>query len=209
MGLVSNCKSIPKSISCSEVILGRSLGITSGNSLTMGTNSMGGFSESKYFTLTTCYKHPFEIILQALRQETIWPLGIEFPPFYSKIGSFGKLKLKILVLQSMKAKKLLNQSIPKMTSKSTISSCTYSTWVILLGNIIREFLYNLFETTDSPIRVVTMKNSFRISGKISNFLAIKGVTKDNIAPKSSKHRYQYWILVTYLPPHKQNSIFHP
>ena len=35
-------------------------------------------------------------------------------------------------------------------------------------------------------RVVTMKVSFRMSGKISNFLAIKGVTKENVAPKLSK-----------------------
>ena len=89
MGLVSNSKSIPKSISHLGGILGRSFRKTSRNFLTTGTNSMGGFSESQSLTLTIWYRHPFKIILQALIQEIIRPLGIEFPPFQSKTGSFG------------------------------------------------------------------------------------------------------------------------
>ena len=147
---------------------------------------MGGFSESNSLTFTMWYRYPFEIISQSFRQEIIWPLRIEFTPFNSKIGSFGKLNLTILVLQSMKVNQLWNQSIPKMTSKSTISSSTNSTWVILLGNIIREFHNNLFATTDSPTGVVNMKGSFRISGKISNIRATKGVKKDNVETRLSK-----------------------
>ena len=52
MGLVSGRKSIQKLISRSEGIVGKSLGKTYGNYITMGTNSMGGFSESKSLTLT-------------------------------------------------------------------------------------------------------------------------------------------------------------
>ena len=64
MGLVSGNKSIPKSIFCSRGIPGRSLRKTYGNSLSMGTNSMGGFLESKFFALTKLYKHSFQIIKQ-------------------------------------------------------------------------------------------------------------------------------------------------
>ena len=87
MRFVLGRNSRPKSISRSDEIPGRSLGKTSGYSFTTGTSSVGGFSESKSLTLTILYKHPFEIILQALRQEIIQPLGIEFPPFHSKRGS--------------------------------------------------------------------------------------------------------------------------
>ena len=104
MGLVSSSNSIQKSIFHLGGIPGRYLGKTSGNSLTAGTYSMGGFSESKSLTFTMWYTHPLEIILKYFRQEILWPLGIEFPPFYSKIGSLGKLNLTILVLQSMEAK---------------------------------------------------------------------------------------------------------
>ena len=65
MGLVFNSKQIKKLISHTGGIMGRSLVMTSKNSLTMGTNSMRGFSEPKSLTLTIWYKHPFEIILQA------------------------------------------------------------------------------------------------------------------------------------------------
>ena len=88
---------------------------------------MGGFLEYKYLTLTIWYKHPFEIILQTFIQEMKRPLGIEFPHFHSKTGSFGKLNLAILVLQSIEAKQSCKQSIPKITSKSKISSSTNST----------------------------------------------------------------------------------
>ena len=81
MGLASGWKLIPKSVSCPGRIPGRSLGNIFENSLIIVTNSMGGFLESKSMTLTMWYKHPFEIILQDLRQEMIRPLGIEFPPF--------------------------------------------------------------------------------------------------------------------------------
>ena len=59
---------------------------------------MGGFSESKPLTLTICYKHPFDFNLQAFIKERIQPLGIEFPPFHSKMSSFEKLNLTILIL---------------------------------------------------------------------------------------------------------------
>ena len=42
MGFVSDVKFIPKSISCSGGILGRSFGKTSGNSLTTGNDLVGG-----------------------------------------------------------------------------------------------------------------------------------------------------------------------
>ena len=64
MRFVSGSKSMPKSISHPRGIPGRSLGKTSGNSLTTGTDSVGGTSESRSWTLTLWYKHPLEIILQ-------------------------------------------------------------------------------------------------------------------------------------------------
>ena len=51
-----------------------------------------------------------------------------------------------------------------------------------MGNIKGQFLYTIFETTDSPIGVDTKKSSFKMYGKISNFLDINGVTKDNVEP---------------------------
>ena len=71
MGLVSGSMSIPKQNTHSGGIRGRSLGKTSENYLTTGTNSMGGFLESKSLTLIIWYKHPFEIILQSIRQGII------------------------------------------------------------------------------------------------------------------------------------------
>ena len=121
MRFVLGRNSRPKSISRSDEIPGRSLGKTSGNSLATRTDSMEGFSESKSLTLIIWYAHPFEIILQALRQEMIGPVGIEFPPFHYKTSSLGTLNFKIPGLQSMEAKKSCNQYIPKMTSKYTIS----------------------------------------------------------------------------------------
>ena len=103
MGLVSGRKSIQKLISRSEGIVGKSLGKTYGNYLTMGTNSKGGFLESNSSTLTILYKHPFGI--QALIKEIIRPLRIEFSQFHSKMGSFGKLNCTILVLHSIEYKK--------------------------------------------------------------------------------------------------------
>ena len=79
MGFVSINKLIQISISHSGGILGRSLGKTSRNSLTMGTDSTGGISESKSSALTIWYKHPF-------KQEIIRPLGIEFPPSTLKLA---------------------------------------------------------------------------------------------------------------------------
>ena len=52
MGFVSDNKSIPKSISRSEREPRKSLGKTSGNYLTIGTDSMGGMSESNSWTLS-------------------------------------------------------------------------------------------------------------------------------------------------------------
>ena len=70
---------------------------------------------------------------------------------------------------------------PQNDIKSTISGSTNSTWVTLFYNNIGKFVYTLFATTYSLTRVVTMKGLFRISGKISLFIKIKGVTKDNVA----------------------------
>ena len=56
-------------LDCRIQVVKKLLGKTSGNSLTMGINSMERISETKYLTLTIWYKQPFEIILQALRQE--------------------------------------------------------------------------------------------------------------------------------------------
>ena len=81
---------------------------------------MGGFSESKYSTLTMLYRNPFKIFLYALGQDMIQPLGIDFSPFHYKTGSFEKLNLTILVLQSMESKQSCNQFILKITSKLTI-----------------------------------------------------------------------------------------
>ena len=50
-----------------------------GNSLTTGTDSIGGISEFRSWTLTILYRQPLEIILHAFRQEMIRPLGIKFP----------------------------------------------------------------------------------------------------------------------------------
>ena len=55
-----------------------------------------------------------------------------------------------------------------------------------MGKIIGQFLFTLFATTNSPTDVVAMKGSFMIWGKISNFLSIEEVTKDNGSPGSSK-----------------------
>lgn len=53
-------------------------------------------------------------------------------------------------------------------------------------NIMEKFLYTLFSTTNSLINVFIINGSFRMSGKISNFLATKGETKYKVAPGSSK-----------------------
>ena len=58
MVLVSVSKLISKSISRSGEILKISLGKTSRNSLNTGTNSMRGFSETRFLTLTISYKKP-------------------------------------------------------------------------------------------------------------------------------------------------------
>ena len=63
MGFVSGNKSIPKLISRSGGIQGRSLEKTSRISLTTRTESMGEISESKSWNLTIWYQHPLEIIL--------------------------------------------------------------------------------------------------------------------------------------------------
>ena len=89
MGLVSGNKSMPNSISHSGGTLGRSLRNTYGNCLTTGTDSIEGVSYSRSLTLTTLYRQTLAIILQAFKQEIILPLGIEFPPFHSKMGSLG------------------------------------------------------------------------------------------------------------------------
>ena len=99
------------------------------------------------------------------------------------MGSFEKLNLTILFLQSMEEKQSSN-TIPKMTSKFTISSSNNSRLVTIFGNIRGQFLYIFFSMTNSPTGVVNMKCSFRTSGKISNFLDIKGVTKYNVSPGS-------------------------
>ena len=52
MGLVSGSKSIQNLVSCSGGITRRLLGKASGNSLTTGTNTMKGFSESKTLKIT-------------------------------------------------------------------------------------------------------------------------------------------------------------
>ena len=58
MRLGSGRKSIPGSGRFSRILLEK----TYKNSLTTGTNSMRGFSETKSLTFTIWYKHPFEII---------------------------------------------------------------------------------------------------------------------------------------------------
>lgn len=63
--------------------------------------------------------------------EIIRALGIELPSFNFGIDLLGNSNLTTWVLQSMEAKKASNQSIPKMTSKSNISSFTNSTNVTL------------------------------------------------------------------------------
>ena len=81
MGFVSGSKSIPLLIFClEEYRYERSLGKTFGNSLTTGTDSMGGILESKSWTLTIWYKYPVEIILQTFKQEMIGTLRIKIPP---------------------------------------------------------------------------------------------------------------------------------
>ena len=82
----------------------------------------------------------------------------------------------------MEAKQTCNLSIPKIALKSTIPCFTNYKWGTLLGNIIRQYLYTLFATTDSPTGVVTIKGSFKISGKIPNLLGTKGVTNDKVEP---------------------------
>ena len=86
----------------------------------------------------------------------------------------------------MDTKHTCNQSIPNIISKSSISSSTRSTKENLLGNIIGQFLYTLFAITYSPTGVDTINVSCNISGKISNFLATRGVKNDKVAPGSSK-----------------------
>ena len=79
MRFVCGIKSIPKMISHLGGVPRRSLDNTFGNFVTTGTISIGGLLESKSLILTIWYKHTFEIILQALRQDIIQSLGIEFP----------------------------------------------------------------------------------------------------------------------------------
>ena len=83
MGFVSGNKAIQKTISHSGGLAGKTLQKTSKNSLTTGTNLMGGISESKCWTLSLWYKHSLEIILQAFNQEMIRFLGKEFLPSLS------------------------------------------------------------------------------------------------------------------------------
>ena len=61
MRFVSGSKSMSKLISYSGGIPRRSLGKTSENSLTTGTESMGGISESRSWTLTIWYRQSLEI----------------------------------------------------------------------------------------------------------------------------------------------------
>ena len=73
--------------------MGRSLGKNFGNSLTRGTDSIGGISESKSFTLTIWYKHDLKIILKAFKIDMIRPVGIDFPTFHYKKLLILKVKL--------------------------------------------------------------------------------------------------------------------
>ena len=115
IGLASGIKSIPKSISYLGGIQERSLGKKSRNSLTTGTNLMGGILESRSSTLTIWHRQPLEIIFHAFIQEMIRPLGIEFSPFHSITSSFTKLNITTHVLLSIEAKKACNTSIPSKT----------------------------------------------------------------------------------------------
>ena len=80
MVFLSGIKLMPKSISHLGGISGRSLGKTSRNSLTMGTDSMEGISESRSWTLTIWYIQPLRDHFACFRQDIIQPLGIEFAP---------------------------------------------------------------------------------------------------------------------------------
>ena len=113
MGFLSDNKSIQKYISCSGGLRGRSLRKSSRNSHKIQTDSMGQISESKSRTIVIWYKHHLEIILPSFKQEILRSLGIEFPPFHSTIGLFGKLNFTTLVLQLIEPKQEYNQSIPK------------------------------------------------------------------------------------------------
>ena len=66
MGSLCTIKYIQKSISRLQGILGRSLGRTSENYLTMGIDSTGEILNQP-LTLTIWYEHPLEIILQSFK----------------------------------------------------------------------------------------------------------------------------------------------
>ena len=117
MRFLSGRKSMQESIFRLGGILGRSLGMTSGNSLTTGANSMEGIAESRSWNLTIWYRQPLKTIFHDFRLEMIPPLGIEFPAFHSTMGSFRKLNFTTLLVQSIEAKHARNQSIPNKISK--------------------------------------------------------------------------------------------
>ena len=66
MGFVFGIKSMKKSIFCLGGIPERSLGKTSGNSFTRGTDSIGGISESKSGLLQCDRNNPFRLFYMLL-----------------------------------------------------------------------------------------------------------------------------------------------
>ena len=80
MGFISCNKSMPNSISLFVGIRGMPLRKTFGNSVTIRTYLIKWISHCRSLNLTKWYKQPLDIILQAFKQEIIWPFVIEFPP---------------------------------------------------------------------------------------------------------------------------------
>ena len=134
---------------------------------------MGRTSESKYFTLTMWYKNPIEIILQALRQEIIQPLGIKIFPFHSKMGSFWKIEFYNCSSIINRRKPVILPINPLNENKIDHIKFYQINKSNAIGQLYWKISIYLFATTNSPTAIVMMKGSFRTSGKISNFLAIK------------------------------------
>ena len=59
-----------------------------------------------------------------------------------------------------------------------------------IGHNYRTISIYPFSNNRYTYGVVTIKGSFSKSGKISNFIAVKGVTKDSVAPDKVKNIHQ-------------------
>ena len=78
-----------------------------------------------------------------------------------------------------------------------------------IGKYYRTYSIHRLGNNRFPTCVDTIKGSSEIYNKILNFLAIKEVTKDNVAPKSKKHIHQWKRLSTYRSQRWEKSLTHP